>query len=85
MSATAENSKILNGGLADVKYRVTDRLEDGIRSARQAVKHGRHAMEDIIEDAQHTVKQRPFGAMGLAFATGILVGGVAVWLGFRRP
>jgi len=85
MSATAENSKTLNGGLAEVKDRVTDRLEDGIRSARQAVKHGRHAMEDIIEDAQHTVKQRPFGAMGLAFATGILVGGVAVWLGFRRP
>ena len=86
MSAvTAENSKMLNGGLAEVKYRFTDRLEDGIRSARQAVKHGRHAVEDIIEDAQHTVKQKPFGAVGVAFATGILVGGVAIWLGFRRP
>ena len=85
MSATAENSKMLNGGLAEVKYRVTDRLGDGIRSARQAVKHGRHAVEDIIEDAQHTVKQKPFGAVGVAFATGVLVGGVAIWLGFRRP
>ena len=84
MSATAENSKILNGGLAEVKDRVTDRLEDGIRSARQAVKHSRYALEDIIEDARHTVKQKPFGTVGVAFAAGILAGGVATWLGFRR-
>lgn len=78
--ATAEKSKMLNGGLAEV----TDRLEDGVRSARRAVKHGRYAVEDIIEDAQHAVKQKPFGAVGIAFAAGILAGGVATWLGFRR-
>lgn len=82
--ATAEKPKMLNGGLAEVKYRFTDRLEDGVRSARQAVKHGRYAVEDIIEDAQHAVKQKPFGALGIAFAAGILAGGVATWLGFRR-
>lgn len=82
--ATAEKSKMLNGGLTELKYRFTDRLEDGVRSARQAVKHGRHAVEDIIEDAQHTVKQKPFSTVGIAFATGILIGGVATWLGFRR-
>ena len=78
--ATAEKSKLLNGGLAEV----TDRLEDGVRSARRAVKQGRYAVEDIIEDAQHAVKQKPFGAVGIAFAAGILAGGVATWLGFRR-
>ena len=85
MSATtAENSKMLNGGLAEVKYRFIDRLDDGIRSARQAVKHSRYALEDIIEDAQHTVKQKPLGTVGVAFVAGILVGGVAIWLGLRR-
>ena len=82
--ATAEKPKMLNGGLAEVKHRFTDRLEDGVRSARQAVKHGRYAVEDIIEDAQHAVKQKPFGALGIAFAAGILAGGVVTWLGFRR-
>ena len=82
--ATAEKPKMLNGGLAEVKYRFTDRLEDGVRSARRAVKHGRYAVEDIIEDAEHAVKQKPFGAVGIAFAAGILAGGVAAWLGFRR-
>lgn len=82
--ATAEKSKMLNGGLAEVKHRFTDTLEDGVRSARRAVKHGRDTMEDIIEDTQHAVKQKPFGAVGIAFAAGILAGGVATWLGFRR-
>ncbi len=82
--ATAERSKMLNGGLAEVKYRFTDRLEDGVRSARQAVKHSRYAVEDMIEDAEHAVKQKPFGAVGIAFAAGILAGGVATWLAFRR-
>lgn len=78
--ATAEKSKLLNGGLGQV----TDRLEDGVRSARRAVRHGRDTVEDIIEDAQHAVKRNPFGAVGIAFAAGILAGGVATWLGFRR-
>lgn len=83
-AATAEKSKMLNGGLDEVKHRFTDRIEDGVRSARQAVKHGRYAVEDIVEDAQHTVKQKPFSAVGIAFGTGILLGSVAAWFGFRR-
>ena len=82
--ATAEKSKMLNGSLDEVKHRFTERIEDGMRTARQAVKHGRYAVEDIIEDAQHTVKQKPIGAVGIAFGAGILIGSVAAWLGFRR-
>ena len=82
--ATAEKSKMLNGGLAEAKHHFTDKLEDGVRSARQAVKHGRYAVEDMVEDLQHTVKQKPFSAIGIAFAAGILAGGVAAWFGFRR-
>ena len=82
--ATAEKPKLLNGGLAEAKFRFTNSLENGVRSARQAVKHGRYAVEDVIEDVQHTVKQKPFSAIGIAFAAGILAGGVAAWFGFRR-
>ena len=77
---TAEKSKLLNSSLVQV----TDRLENGVRSARRAVKHGRETVEDIIEDAQHAVKRNPLGAAGIAFAAGILAGGVAAWLGSRR-
>lgn len=82
--ATAEKPRMLNGSLDGVMHRFTDRVEDGVRTARQVVKHGRYAVEDMIEAAQHTVKQKPFGAVGIAFGAGILVGGIAAWFGFRR-
>ena len=62
---------------------LTDAAGDSVRSARQAIKHGRDAAEDVIENAQHTVKQRPFQAMGIAFGAGVLVGGFLAWIGFR--
>jgi ElaB/YqjD/DUF883 family membrane-anchored ribosome-binding protein len=65
--------------VSKIRSIVTDAVEDGVRSARQAFKHGRHAAEDVIEEAQHAVKQRPLQAMGIAFAAGVLAG--AFWPG----
>jgi hypothetical protein len=31
---------------------VTDAVENGVRSARQAIKHGRYAAEDVIDVLQ---------------------------------
>jgi len=70
--------------VSKVRSIVTDAVEDGVRSARQAIKYGRNAAEDVIEEAQHTVKQRPFQAMGIVFAAGVLAGGFLAWIGSRR-
>ena len=70
--------------VSKIRSIVTDAVEDGVRSARQAIKHGRHATENVIEEAQHAVKQRPLQAMGIAFAAGVLAGGFLAWIGFRR-
>jgi ElaB/YqjD/DUF883 family membrane-anchored ribosome-binding protein len=70
--------------VSKIRSIVTDAVEDGVRSARQAIKHGRYAAEDVIEEAQHAVKQRPLPAMGIAFAAGVLAGGFLAWIGFRR-
>lgn len=64
--------------------KVTDAVGDGVRSANQAIKHGRHAAEDVIEETRHTVKQRPFQALSVAFAAGVLAGGLFTWIGMRR-
>ena len=86
--AGSEKSAMLNGGLEEVKSRFTDTLDDGMRSARRAVKHGRYVMEDLVEEAQRAVKQKPLEAVGIAFTVGILAGalagGIVTWLGLRR-
>jgi ElaB/YqjD/DUF883 family membrane-anchored ribosome-binding protein len=63
---------------------VTDAVEHGVRSASQAIRHGRYAAGDVIEEAKHTVKQRPLQAMGIAFVAGVLAGGLLTWVGFHR-
>ena len=70
--------------VSKIRSMVTDAVEDGVRSASQAIRHGRYAAEDAIEEAKHTVKQRPLQAMGTVFAAGILAGTFFTWIGFRR-
>jgi ElaB/YqjD/DUF883 family membrane-anchored ribosome-binding protein len=67
-----------------IKSIVTDAVEDGVRSAVRAIKHGGYAAEDVIEEAKHTVKQKPLQAMGIVFAAGVLTGGLLTWIGLRR-
>lgn len=70
--------------VSKIRSIVTDAVEDGVRSACQTIKHGRNAAEGVIEEAQHTVKQRPLQAMSIVFAAGVLAGGFLAWIGFRR-
>jgi ElaB/YqjD/DUF883 family membrane-anchored ribosome-binding protein len=70
--------------LSRIKTIVTDAVEDGVQSAVKAIKQGRHAAEDAIDDARHTVKQRPLEAVGVVFAAGVLTGSLVVWLASRR-
>ena len=70
--------------VSKISSRVSDAVEDGVRSASQAIRHGRHAAQDAIEEAKHTVKQRPLQSMGTVFAAGVLAGTFLTWIGFRR-
>jgi ElaB/YqjD/DUF883 family membrane-anchored ribosome-binding protein len=79
--ATVENSL---HEVSKIRSRVADAVEDGVRSASQAIRHARHAAEDAIEEAKYTVKRRPLQAMGTLFAAGVLAGTVFTWIGFRR-
>ncbi len=70
--------------VSKIRSKVSEAVEEGVRTANQAMKRSRHAAEDLIEDVRHSVKQRPIEALGLAFGAGILAGGLTAWLGFRR-
>jgi ElaB/YqjD/DUF883 family membrane-anchored ribosome-binding protein len=67
-----------------IKSIVADSVEDCLHSANQAIKRVRHVAEDVVEEARHTVKQRPFQTVGTVFAAGIVTGGLLGWLALRR-
>ena len=62
---------------------ISDAVEDGVEMARRAVKRGRYAAEDLMDETAHRIKQYPFRAVALTFAlafgTGVLFG----WVGSR--
>ena len=70
--------------VSKVRNIVADAVDEGIHSASQVLRHGRRAAEDAVEEVKHTVKRRPFEAIGLAFAAGILTGGFLTWFGLRK-
>jgi len=63
---------------------VTDAVEDGFETAVKTLRQGREAAEDAIDDARRTVRQRPFQAVGIVFAAGILTGAFLTWMSSRR-
>jgi ElaB/YqjD/DUF883 family membrane-anchored ribosome-binding protein len=67
-----------------IKSMVTDAVEDGVRTALKAIKQGRHVAEDVIGDARHTTRQKPFQALSIVFAAGVVAGGLLAWIGSRR-
>jgi len=67
-----------------IKFIVTDAVDDGVKSAIKAIKNGRHAAEDVLDEAEHAIKKRPFEAIGVFFAAGIVTGSLLIWMGSRR-
>ena len=66
-----------------IRETVTEAVDDGVKSAVRALKQGRHAAEDAIDDARHTVKQNPLQSVGLVFVVGLLAGWLISALGRR--
>ena len=63
---------------------VREAVEEGIRAANRAIRHGRHAAEDAVEEAKHTLKRKPIQAVGIAFAAGVLAGCFMGWITLRE-
>ena len=63
---------------------ITDAVEDGVETAVKALRQSREAAGDAIDDARRTVRQKPFQAVGVVFAAGILTGAMLTWMSSRR-
>lgn len=63
-------------GSGCLKETVADAVEDGISAAKRAVKQGRRAAEDLVDDAEYQVKQHPLSSVGVSFGVGLGLGAV---------
>lgn len=66
-----------------IRTTVTEAVDDGFKTAMRAIKQGRGAAEDAIDDARRRVRQNPVQAVGVVFVAGLLTGFLAGWLTTR--
>ena len=64
----------LEAGVEHMKEAVADAVEDGVNAAKRAVKQGRRAAEDLVDDAKYQVKRHPLNAVGISFSVGLGLG-----------
>ena len=66
----------VEAGIGRVKEAVADGVENGIKTAKRAVRQGGRRAEDLVDDAEYQVKQHPLSAVGISFGIGLGLGSV---------
>ena len=67
-----------------LKKRLENAVEEAVIDAERIAKHGRHALEDAVEDTTYWIKKNPWQSVGYAAGAGVGIGLLAGWLMTRR-
>jgi ElaB/YqjD/DUF883 family membrane-anchored ribosome-binding protein len=63
---------------------VADALEDGVKTARRAAKHGGCVATELLDDTKRRVQRHPLETVVATFAVGIAAGAAIGWMMKRR-
>lgn len=64
------------GQASGMKDRASDEIENRLRQFEKKMGDTKHRGEQVAESARHTVEERPFTSMLIAFGVGLLAGGL---------
>ncbi len=88
---TATVKKMVNEQLAEtaeeaarLRNAVVHAIEDGFEEARRMAKRGRNIAEEVIDDAETSVRHHPLTTVGVATLGAFLVGGIVGFLLARK-
>ena len=63
---------------------VSDTIEDGMHTAKRAVKRGRYAAEDLMDETVYQIKQHPLRCTGITLGVGFGLGAIVGWFASRK-
>jgi ElaB/YqjD/DUF883 family membrane-anchored ribosome-binding protein len=67
-----------------LKAAFNEAAEDGIKTAKRAVRNGRIAAEDFMDEAVIAVKRNPVKSIAITFGVAFGMGALASWLAVRK-
>jgi len=62
-----------------LKKRLENAVEDAILDTERMAKHGRRALEDVMEDTTYWIKKNPWQSVGYAAGAGLGIGLFVGW------
>jgi ElaB/YqjD/DUF883 family membrane-anchored ribosome-binding protein len=65
---------------AQIKAKIEDAVENGIKAAKRTVRNGQHATEDLLDEAKYKIKREPLGSVALSLGIGLGLGAIVGWL-----
>ncbi|OFW16732.1 MAG: hypothetical protein A3F69_01100 [Acidobacteria bacterium RIFCSPLOWO2_12_FULL_66_10] len=66
-----------------LKTLATDAIEGGLHTVRRAATTAARNAAEFTDDIAHEVKRKPFTAMAIVFASGMVMGMLAGWMSHR--
>ena len=66
-----------------LKKRLENAVENAVLETERVTKHGRHAMEDVMDDTTYWVKKNPWKSVGFAAGAAFSVGLCLGWFTSR--
>lgn len=93
-TAAAEHAPTVRGQAVDAVRRVAhashearllksiavDAVEDGVRTAKRAVRIAKQDLTDARDDVVYRIKREPLKAVGIAFGSGMVFAAAGGWL-----
>ena len=76
----AINLAHLTHQVTKAKTLVNDVIDDGKHQVERAVKRGRVAVENCVEDTTYFIKRHPWESVGVAVGVGTIVGLIVGWV-----
>ena len=76
LASTAEE---IRDSAVRVSTLASSALDDGKRAVERSIRKSRLAAEDAISRTSLLVRRRPISSLALAFASGLVMGGVALY------
>jgi ElaB/YqjD/DUF883 family membrane-anchored ribosome-binding protein len=67
-----------------LKKKVDNAVEEAVYDAQRMAKKGRHAIEDVIDDAAYRIRKEPLRSAGYVFSAGLGLGVLSGWFLTRR-
>lgn len=85
-TGTVENTRSTAVNLANMAARVEegkllaeDLVQIGKRKAQRAIRRGREAGEDYLDETTHYIKHHPWQSVGFTLGVGMAVGALLGW------